>query len=416
MLVQWKKKKSKWRSFAEACNFARSLKLSTQKEWRKYCKGELKGYPPKPKDIPASPQNIYKGKGWQGTNDWLGNGEIAYQRKGHRSFAEARNFARSLKLSSQKEWSKYYKGELKGYSPKPKDIPASPQTVYKDQDWKGVEDWLGYRPPESRPYAKARNFAHSLKLSSRKEWYKYCKGELKGYPPRPRDIPAFPHEVYRDKGWQGVGDWLGYRPLEWRPYAKARNFARSLKLSTQEEWFKYCKGELKGYPPKPKDIPVSPLNVYKGKGWQGMNDWLGNGKMSSQRKGHRPFVESRNFARSLKLSTQKEWRKYCKGELKGYPPRPRDIPAFPHEVYRDKGWQGWSDWLGYRPPEWCPYAKARNFARSLKLSTQKEWYKYCKGELKGYPPKPRDIPVSPQWVYKKGKGWQGMGDWLGKTR
>ena len=111
------KKTSKWRSFAEARNFARSLKLNTQEEWVRYCKGELKGYPPKPKDIPAGPQWVYKDKGWLDTRNWLGSNPWHSK---YRSFTQARSFVRSLKLSGQEEWVKYYKGELKGYSPETK--------------------------------------------------------------------------------------------------------------------------------------------------------------------------------------------------------------------------------------------------------------------------------------------------------
>ena len=61
-------------------------------------------------------------------------------------------------------------------------------------------------------------------------------------------------------------DWLGYEERAYRPFTDAQSFVRSLKLSTHKEWVKYCKGELEGYPPKPKDIPASPQRVYKDKG------------------------------------------------------------------------------------------------------------------------------------------------------
>ena len=335
------KKKSKWRPFAEARKFARSLKLSSQKEWYRYCRGKLKDYPPKPKDIPASPKNVYKDKGWQGTADWLGNGSIPYQRKGHLPFAEARKFARSLKLSSQKEWLRYCRGELEAYPPKPKDIPVSPQDVYKGKGWTGTRDWLMKKKSKWRSFAEARSFARSLKLNSQEEWYWYCTGKLKDYPPKPKDIPASPKNVYKGKGWTGTRDWLMKKKSKWRSFAEARSFARSLKLNSQEEWYWYCTGKLKDYPPKPKDIPASPKNVYKGKGWTGTRDWL----MKKKSK-WRSFAEARSFARSLKLNSQEEWYWYCTGKLKAYPPKPKDIPASPQDVYKGKGWQGMSDWLG----------------------------------------------------------------------
>ena len=195
------KKKSKWRSFAEARKFVRSLKLKGRKEWEQYCKGELEGCPLKPKDIPASPQSVYKDKGWTSTRNWLMKKKSKW-----RSFAEARKFVRSLKLKRHKEWQQYCKGELEGCPPKPKDIPASPQDVYKDKGWTGTRGWLGSK---WRSFAEARKFTHSLKLSSQKEWEQYCKGELGGYAPKPKDIPVSPQSVYKGKGWRNTPDWLG---------------------------------------------------------------------------------------------------------------------------------------------------------------------------------------------------------------
>ena len=266
-----------------------------------------------------------------------------------RPFIEARKFAHSLKLSSQKEWYQYCKGELKGYPSKPEDIPKAPPNAYKGKGWQGTSDWLG---KEGKiPFIEARKFARSLKLSSVKEWYRYCRGELKGHPPRPEDIPKAPPNAYKSKGWQDYPDWLGngkipYQRVGHLPFIEARKFARSLKLSSVKEWHQYYKGELKGYPPKPKNIPACPEDVYKGKEWQDYPDWLGNGRISPQRVGHLPFIEARKFARSLKLSSKKEWHQYCKGELKGYPPKPKNIPTWPRAVYKGKGWQDYPDWLG----------------------------------------------------------------------
>jgi len=51
----------------------------------------------------------------------------------------------------------------------------------------------------------------------------------------------------------------------WRPFEQAREFARSLKLRSQTEWFQYCKSG-KDSIPKPDDIPSLPSEVYKNDG------------------------------------------------------------------------------------------------------------------------------------------------------
>ena len=204
----------KFRSFEEARKFARALGLKNEKEWRKYCKGELAGKVAKPEDIPADPRKPYKTQGWQGMGDWLGTGRVADQYKKFRSFEEARKFVHALGLTNEKEWRKYSKGELKGRKPKPEDIPANPRQVYKGKSWQGMGDWLGTGTiapgnKKFRPFKEARKFVRALGLKNSTEWYKYCKGELAGRKSKPEDIPASPERTYKAQGWQGMGDWLG---------------------------------------------------------------------------------------------------------------------------------------------------------------------------------------------------------------
>ena len=55
----------------------------------------------------------------------------------------------------------------------------------------------------------------------------------------------------------------------------------------------------------------------------------------------RPFEEAREFIRSLKLKNKNEWKQYCESDEK-----PVDIPSLPDKIYRNKGWNGYLDWLG----------------------------------------------------------------------
>jgi len=96
----------------------------------------------------------------------------------------------------------------------------------------------------------------------------------------------------------------------------------------------------------PSDIPVGPSRVYKDQGWAGWGDWLGTGAIANFLIKYRPFAQARSFVWKLKLRNVYEWRDFTKsGHL------PSDIPATPDRTYRDKGWAGYSDWLGNgRPP------------------------------------------------------------------
>jgi hypothetical protein len=57
-----------------------------------------------------------------------------------------------------------------------------------------------------------------------------------------------------------------------------------------------------------------------------------------------PFLEARDFVRSLGLKNVKEWYKYSKKD------KPINIPATPEGIYENCGWTSWMDWLGTNNP------------------------------------------------------------------
>jgi Phage-integrase repeat unit len=321
-----------FRSFEEARDFARSLKLKSGTEWRHYTKSGRK-----PTDIPTNPNETYAEVGWAGMGDWLGTGTIAHGLREFRSFEEARDFARSLKLKSGTEWRHYTKSGRK-----PTDIPVDPKQTYAEVGWAGMGDWLGTGAIASflrkyRSFKEARDFARSLKLKSVAEWLQYCKSGNK-----PADIPDQPRPKYSGAGWAGMGDWLGTDTIaphlrEYRSFEKGRDFARSLKLKSGIEWLQYCRSGK-----KPADIPSAPAHVYAHNGWVGMGDWLGTGNVAVFLREYRSFEVARDFARKLGLKSGAEWKRYCKSGK-----RHVEIPSNPWRSYADAGWAGMDDWLGY---------------------------------------------------------------------
>ena len=177
-----------------------------------------------------------------------------------------------------------------------------------------------------REFKEAREYARVLGLKRKYEWEKYCKS---GY--KPDNIPSNPEKVYKKKrwfnlsGWDNWKDWLGSNLVETKKrkflhFKDAREFVHSLNLKDSKDWRAYCKS---GY--KPSKIPSSPNNYYQKK-WDGIGDWLGNGKIKNRQ--YRSYQESREFVRSLNLKNRKEWKEYCKSGEK-----PDDIPAKPWEIY-----------------------------------------------------------------------------------
>jgi superfamily II DNA or RNA helicase len=121
-----------YRRFVDARKFVRAVGLKSQDQWRQYCRSGKK-----PDDLPYNPGEVYKND-WKGFGDWLGTGRIANQNKIYRPFDDAREFARSLGLKSESEWTIYCKS-----GNKPLDIPNNPDHVY-DEEWTWWQDWLGY--------------------------------------------------------------------------------------------------------------------------------------------------------------------------------------------------------------------------------------------------------------------------------
>jgi len=348
----------RWRPFAEARRFARSLGLRGLAEWRAWYRGELPEKEPRPDDVPTNPNRTYEGE-WRSWADWLGN-DRRRPARGFRSFEEARTFVRSLGLRNEAEWRAYCRGELadeKGE--RPRDVPAGPAQLYADAGWRGMGDWLGTgnRSPRQvaagfRSFAAARRFARGLGLRGKKEWAAFCRGDLPAKGGRPEDVPSNPGKVYRDRGWRGWRDFLGSDRHPRRhgrtrlPFAEARRLARGLDLRSVQEWQAYCRGERPELGARPAGLPASADRAYRDEGWRGWTDFLGTDRHPHWRKQRTaPFEEARAYARALGLRSAREWRAFCRGELPGRE-RPEWLPFNPDRVYRDGGWRGWPDFLG----------------------------------------------------------------------
>jgi superfamily II DNA or RNA helicase len=320
-----------------------------------------------------------------------------------RPFAETRVFVHGLGLKSVPEWWVYCKS-----GKKPPDIPTNPHVVYADHGWVSMGDWLGtHRVATHRrrylPFKKARSYVHGLMLKSQAEWRTYCKsGNI------PDDIPANPWHVYAGQGWVDLGDWLGTgvhatHLRRYRPFEKARAYVRGLGLKSFAKWLVYCKsGE------KPDDIPSNPQAIYLKIGWTSWGDWLGTGRIADRDRAYRPFERARDHVQSLGLGSGAEWIAFARSG--GLPP---DIPAAPWRTYKKKGvWTSMGDWLGTGSVgpgkrQFLPFKQARDHAQSLRLESQAEWKAYCNSG-----DKPDNIPAHPWYTYD-GKGWDGLGDWLG---
>ena len=324
--------KKQWRQFEEATKFVHKLGLKNRDEWRVFVKsGE------KPDDIPNSPSDVYKNKGWKNLGDWLGTGMIAYQNREYKSFEDARKFVRSLKLSGRKEWREYIKS-----GQKPDDIPSKPDGTYK-KEWKDLGDFLGTgnvsginRHKQFRSFQQARKFVRSLKLKSQTEWNTY---RISGK--KPDYIPSKPDGTYK-KEWTTWGDWLGTERVanqnrQFRSFTEARKFVRSLKLKDNKEWKVYCKSEE-----MPDDIPSNPNLAYKE--FISLGDWFGTGFIAYSVRSANFLLwpeakqKMRELSKEYGLKGFGDWNKFAKthGKLLAE----LNLPAAPWLVYtKERVWK-----------------------------------------------------------------------------
>ena len=381
----------KFRDFKSAREFVRGLKLKGIKEWNAYCQSRRK-----PDDIPYHPERKYKDNGWISWGDFLGTGNISSHKIKFRNWKSCIEYVRDLGITSENEWRSFCKS-----GDKPDDIPTVPSRTYK-KEWMSWGDFLGTgrvadQLKEYRDFKSAREFVRGLKLQSQKEWRDYCKSGNK-----PDDIPFQPHGTYKNKGWIGMGDWLGTgniasKDRQLRDFKSSREFVRNLELKSQREWHDYCKSGN-----KPDDIPRNPHRSYNEKGWISFGDWLGTGNVAPQEMQFMDFESAKEFARSLKLKGVKEWEKFCQSGKK-----PKEIPSAPNKTYKDNGWKGWGDFLGTGNvsnviigKQFLSFKEAREEARKLaKKYNIKNWEDWRNAVKKGLIPK--NIPASPWRTYGK---------------
>ena len=102
--------------------------------------------------------------------------------------------------------------------------------------------------------------------------------------------------------------------FDFLPFPKAREYAHSLGLKSSTGWYKHA--NEKGLP---EGIPPRPDYTYKNKGWINWREFLSVDFL--------PFSEAKEYAISLGLNTQVEWRKHSKknGHPEGIPHAPEGV-------------------------------------------------------------------------------------------
>jgi hypothetical protein len=133
-----------------------------------------------------------------------------------------------------------------------------------------------------------------------------------------------------------------------------------------------------------------------------MGDWFGTGRIADKNKVWKPFDEARTIVQKLGLKNMRQYKKeWNAGKI------PKDIPADPRVLYKNKGWISSGNWLGtgYVAPSivsknYLSFSDAKSevieLAKKYNIKTWDDWKKaYKEGKI------PKNIPLKPNRVYSK---------------
>ncbi len=186
--------------------------------------------------------------------------------------------------------------------------------------------------------------------------------------------------------------------VNYLPYIEASLIVKNENIRSQAEWLDYCKNR------KPNNIPYHPERLYENKGWIDLATFVGSNKMRKFGS-FLPFEEVRDLARGLKFSSIEMWQQWA-----GSDKRANIIPHSPDKVYKDAGWQGWSDFLGtgnIKNSEklFISFDEAKNLIKN-KFIRVKDFQVWAASDQR-----PIDFPSTPPSTFSK--EWKGWGDFLG---
>jgi hypothetical protein len=115
------KRKNPYKTYQEAKEVVKKLGIKTQTEYHKR-------YQEDPK-LRYKPEVTYKNKGWVSWYDYLG------LIRPYKTYKEAKEAVRKLKIKSNKEYRKRYKIDPR--------LPSTPSKTYENKGWVNWYDFLG---------------------------------------------------------------------------------------------------------------------------------------------------------------------------------------------------------------------------------------------------------------------------------
>lgn len=293
----WEKvSKLNWTPFNESRAFTNALGLKSVSEWRNYC---VSGN--KPFDIPSKPNNIYINE-WNGWNDWLGtenqnNWEIAKKRF---SYIEAKEFLKyncNGLINSMSKFNKWKNGKLKIQNIPifPDKMPGNPINTYgRSNEWISNYDFFGKEVPLKKKFERTNYF--EFEKIDYEELKNLIKNEGLNNRKEYQDWHSKNNDTLKKKG--------KYAPVKCESYSEFEGWTIFLNSNHLPSISRSLKGKWKNY------------------------------------------TEAKKIVKRLNISKKDEWYEFINDNQNTQFLIQNKIPRNPSNVYKNKGWESWADWLG----------------------------------------------------------------------
>jgi len=216
----------------------------------------------------------------------------------------------------------------------PKEMPRFPHYEYKDE-WVSYPIFFSTNRKSIRieyaTFDETKKYIKDNKLYTKSNWLNNTKN-----PDFPINIPKQPDRYFKIKYKHLAG-------FEWMPYKELKKYIKinlKNKVYNKKTWESWGRGDMKGLPKKPINIPSEPIKTYeecKGLGYLfGTNNTKSNiinGKMTYEE--CRKYVLT--YFKPLGINTQVKYRDFASGKTKyvGLEWNPR-MPKSPYGSYKNE--------------------------------------------------------------------------------
>jgi hypothetical protein len=228
--------------------------------------------------------------------------------------------------------------------------------------------WESVAPANYLSYEEAKNIVSLMGFKSNKDfinWKRKSKSNL--------DMPFKPDKIYKNSGWISWPSFLGKKReifnVNWLKIDLAKKFIQKFNIKSLSAYQRFV---LENKNKFPNNIPLAPVNAYKGKGWKSWPDYLGNTNVASGSIDYKNFYEAKKYLKDLRINSRREYTKLHKeGKIQNMP---QDITQY---YGKNQNWKGAADFfsradLYNKNKTYYPYKKASKFVQDNQISSFEE--------------------------------------------